>query len=123
MLAAMARRAGTGGRVWSSERGELCTRCEKPLDRCACPAPDAPRGDGVARVGRETKGRKGAGVTIVRGLALTPADLKALDKALKQRCGAGGSVEDGAIVIQGEHRDTIVAELENRGHKAKRAGG
>jgi translation initiation factor 1 len=74
-------------------------------------------------VSRETKGRKGSGVTIVRGLELPPAELKALAKALKQRCGAGGSIEDGAIAIQGEFRDAIVAELERRGIRAVRAGG
>ena len=75
------------------------------------------------RVSRETKGRKGRGVTIVTGFNGCPEALKKLAKELKQRCGSGGTVKSGVIEIQGDHRDTIVEELTKRGYAAKRAGG
>ena len=79
---------------------------------------------GTVRVGRETQGRGGKGVTVITGLPLGPAALEALAKELKARCGAGGKARpDGAIEIQGEHRDLLVAELARRGYAAKRAGG
>ena len=70
-----------------------------------------------------TAGRGGKGVSVITGLGLLPADLETLAKALKQRCGTGGRVMDGVIEIQGEHRDTLVEELQKRGIDAKRAGG
>ena len=75
------------------------------------------------RVGRETKGRKGKGVTIVTGLPLAAAELETLAKELKARCGAGGTLKQGIIEIQGDHRDAIVALLQEKGFAAKRAGG
>jgi translation initiation factor 1 len=75
------------------------------------------------RLSRETKGRGGKAVTIVRGLPLAPAELKALAKALKQRCGVGGSVKDDTIEIQGDQRQLLKAELEKRGYLVKLAGG
>ncbi len=75
------------------------------------------------RVGRETKGRKGKGVTVVTGLSLPAAAVEDLAKSLKQKCGAGGTIKDGVIEIQGDHRDAIVAELIKQGFKAKKAGG
>jgi translation initiation factor 1 len=83
----------------------------------------AAKGDGTVRVGRETKGRKGAGVTVITGVPLEGDALKSLAKELKSRCGGGGTVKDGIIEIQGDHRDAVVAELVRRGFKAKRAGG
>ena len=78
---------------------------------------------GTVRVGRETQGRGGKGVTVITGLPLGPAALEALAKELKARCGAGGKARpDGAIEIQGEHRDTLVAELLRRGFQARRSG-
>lgn len=75
------------------------------------------------RVSRETKGRKGKGVTVVTGVPLSGDALKALAKELKQRCGSGGTIRDGAIEIQGDHRDLLVTELGRRGWTVKRAGG
>lgn len=77
----------------------------------------------MVRVSRETQGRKGKGVTVISGLALPAAELEALATELKKRCGSGGSVENGRIEIQGDHRDRLVEELTCRGWKAKRAGG
>jgi translation initiation factor 1 len=75
------------------------------------------------RVGRQTKGRKGKGVTVITGLPLAAAELQQLGKELKQRCGAGGTTRDGVIEIQGDHRDLLVEELQKRGYAAKRSGG
>jgi translation initiation factor 1 len=75
------------------------------------------------RVGRETQGRAGKGVTVVSGLPLSPAEIEALAKQLKKRCGSGGTVRAGVIEIQGDHRDAIVAELVKLGWPAKKSGG
>lgn len=80
-------------------------------------------GDGVVRVGRETQGRKGGGVTVITGVPLEGKELKTLAKKLKQLCGSGGQVSDGRIEIQGDHRDRLVAELGKRGWTVKKAGG
>jgi translation initiation factor 1 len=79
-------------------------------------------GDGNVRVGRATAGRKGNGVTTITGLPLPEAELLELARKLKARCGCGGTVKDGVIEIQGEHRDLLVAELIKSGYKAKRSG-
>lgn len=112
------------GLVYSTEQGRMCPACSRPLDACACSrAAPAPAGDGVVRVGRQTKGRKGKGVSVVTGLPLSGEELEKLAKRLKQRCGAGGAVKDGAVEIQGDHRETLVAELRALGYKVKLAGG
>jgi translation initiation factor 1 len=80
-------------------------------------------GSGVVRVSRVTQGRGGKAVSVITGLALDEAALAALARELKQRCGSGGTVRAGTIEIQGEHRDTLVAELQQRGYPARRAGG
>jgi len=85
--------------------------------------PRAPRGDGIVRVRREVKGRGGKTVTAIDGVGLAEDALRELAGELKRRCGTGGSVKDGVIEIQGDHRDTLVAELEARGYTVKRAGG
>jgi translation initiation factor 1 len=75
------------------------------------------------RVGREVKGRAGKGVTTVSGLPLSLADIASLATRLKKRCGCGGTVREGIIEIQGDHRDVIVAELVKLGWPAKKSGG
>lgn len=80
-------------------------------------------GDGIVRLHRETKGRKGSGVTLVRGVACDAAELKALAKALKAACGVGGAIKDGVIELQGEQRQKIKPLLEARGYTVKIAGG
>ena len=77
----------------------------------------------TAKVGRETAGRRGKGVTTVFDLPLSEAELQELAAKLKQRCGTGGTVKGGRIEIQGDNRDRVVAELERLGFKTKRAGG
>jgi len=110
--------------TWSSDGGATCPHCRRPAKACTC-ARDAsrPLGDGRVRVGRATQGRKGKGVTTVTGLPLAAAELERTAKELKRLCGSGGTVKDGVIEIQGEHRDRVVAWLAARGYDAKRAGG
>jgi translation initiation factor 1 len=110
--------------VYSTGIGSLCPNCRRPVRECVCPkgAPGAAKPTAV-RVGRETKGRAGRGVTTISGLPLAEADLTQLAAKLKKRCGSGGTVREGVIEIQGEHRDTIVAELLKLGWQAKKSGG
>ena len=110
--------------VYSTELGRICPDCSHPVASCACRTkPTVFRGDGIVRIGRETKGRKGSGVTLVTGLRLDPDQLHALAGTLKKKCGAGGAVKDGVIEIQGDHRDLVILELQKLGHTVKRAGG
>ncbi|RXJ74582.1 stress response translation initiation inhibitor YciH [Veronia nyctiphanis] len=81
------------------------------------------KGDGIVRVQRQTKGRKGKGVCLVTGLDLDDAALKLVAAELKKVCGCGGSVKDGVIEIQGDKRDQIKMHLEKKGHTVKLAGG
>ncbi|HEV2286969.1 MAG TPA: stress response translation initiation inhibitor YciH [Steroidobacteraceae bacterium] len=97
----------------------LRTAGHKPPVPPAVPASGPPR----VRVGRAVAGRGGRGVSVIHGLPLAPAALEELATRLKRLCGAGGGVRDGAIEIQGEHRDRLVAELLRLGYAAKRAGG
>jgi translation initiation factor 1 len=116
----------SGGLVYSTDLGRTCPRCRRAVDECRCEqrlAGRKPAGDGIVRVGRETKGRKGKGVTVITGLVLDEKSLGELAKKLKKRCGSGGTVRDGVIEIQGDHRDRLVAELESMGHTVRRAGG
>lgn len=113
-----------GGITYSTEHGRMCPDCEQPIAACACPRrPEVPRGDGVVRVSRQTKGRKGAGVTLVTGLPLDDDALRALGGALKRACGSGGTVKAGTIEIQGDHRDRVVQWLKDQGYDVRRAGG
>ena len=77
----------------------------------------------LIRVGRETKGRAGKGVSVITGLPLTQLQLEELAKQLKKRCGSGGTVRNSAIEIQGDHRNLLIAELDRLGYAAKRSGG
>jgi translation initiation factor 1 len=116
-------KSSNGGLVYSTESGRMCPDCRQPLAACACKPGAAPVGDGHVRVSYQTKGRGGKGVTLVKGLALDPAALAELGKALRTACGSGGTVKDGVIEVQGDHCERILAELDKRGHQAKRAGG
>ncbi|MEZ4599148.1 MAG: translation initiation factor Sui1 [Syntrophotaleaceae bacterium] len=120
----MALKKNTGGLVYSSEHGRMCPGCSRPVKECACVKnQQQPPADGVVRVSRQTKGRKGKGVTLITGVPLDEAGLKALATRLKQRCGSGGTVKDGIIEIQGDHCDLLVEELKKQGWTVKRAGG
>jgi translation initiation factor 1 len=116
--------------VYSTDPGRRCPECGKPLSECRCrrskPAqPVAPvvRGDGIVRVGRETQGRKGKGVTVITGIPLAGDALGELATRLKKRCGSGGTVDGGRIEIQGDHRDLLVEELGKLGYTVRRSGG
>ncbi|KAF0218891.1 MAG: translation initiation factor [Geobacteraceae bacterium] len=110
--------------VYSSELGRVCPGCGKPVAGCVCRKKPARRpGDGVVRVQRETKGRGGKTVTVITGVPLDAAALNALTGELKRRCGTGGTVKEWTIEIQGDHCDLLMAELEKRGYRVKRAGG
>lgn len=78
---------------------------------------------GIVRVGRETQGRRGKGVTVITGLGLPRAQLEALATQFKKRCGSGGTVDGDRIEIQGDHRDLLVQELAKLGRTVKRSGG
>ena len=84
---------------------------------------DAILGDGNVKIQRQTKGRKGKGVTLITGIALAEKELAELGRALKKKCGVGGTVKAGVIEIQGDYRELLLQELSNRGIKAKIAGG
>jgi translation initiation factor 1 len=109
--------------VYSTEHGRTCPRCKQNLDRCRCRKSLARSGDGIVRVGRATKGRKGKGVTVITGVPLDDKALKQVAKTLKQKCGSGGTVKAGDIEIQGDHRDVLVAELKGMGFTVRRSGG
>lgn len=121
----MKSRPSAGGLVYSTDLGRTCPACRKAIAQCACKAAAAPSapGDGVVRISRETKGRGGKAVTVVRGLAMDPASLDKLGKQLKAACGSGGTVKDGVVEVQGDHCDKVMALLQAQGHKVKRAGG
>ena len=115
---------GRGGLVYSTDAGRMCPTCRRPVAQCACAAARriAPAGDGIVRVSRETKGRGGKSVTLVKGLALDTPALTALAQQLKAACGSGGTVKDGVIEVQGEHRDRVIELLAAQGHTVKRVG-
>jgi translation initiation factor 1 len=113
------------GLVYSTDGGRICPACRRPLAACTCrKTPSAPRGDGQVRVSRESKGRGGKTVTLVRSLALDADALAALGKRLRSACGTGGTVKDGVIEVQGDHAERVVALLKAEGiANVKRAGG
>ena len=119
----MKSKVASGGLVYSTESGRMCPGCRQPVAQCRCGEPVLPKGDGVLRVSRETKGRGGKAVTLVRGLALGADALAALGKQLRTACGAGGAVKDGVLEVQGDHRDRVAALLQQAGHRVKRVGG
>lgn len=100
--------------VYSTETGKVEQK-NSPQKR--------PKGDGIVRVKRETKGRKGKGVSIIEGLDLDDTELKKVAKELKQYCGTGGTVKDHAIEIQGDNRDQILTYFNKKNIKAIKAGG
>ncbi|ROZ63397.1 translation initiation factor Sui1 [Ramlibacter sp. WS9] len=120
----MKSRSTTGGLVYSTDAGRMCPVCRKPAAQCICKqARPAPPSDGIVRISRETKGRGGKAVTVVRGLALEAAELDKLAKQLKAACGSGGTVKDGVVEVQGDHCEKVIALLQAQGRTVKRAGG
>ena len=112
-----------GGLVYSTEVGRTCPVCRQAIAECVCHTPKRPTGDGIVRVSRETKGRAGKGVTLVKGVPLDDDELMALGKKLKAACGSGGTVKDGVIEVQGDHVEKVMSALVAQGFTVKRAGG
>ncbi|AKO53279.1 translation initiation factor SUI1 [Marinobacter psychrophilus] len=112
-----------GGLVYSTDQGRMCPRCRHPQERCTCSREQRPLGDGVVRISRETKGRKGKGVTLISGIPLAEKELKAYTKELKVKCGTGGTLKDGIVEIQGDQRDILLPLLMQKGWVVKRSGG
>ncbi|HQX17282.1 MAG TPA: hypothetical protein PLA27_12720 [Anaerolineales bacterium] len=104
--------------VWSSEQGDLRKKDQAPAD-----LQSVPRQQQTIYLHRESAGRGGKAVTLVKNLVLSAEEVKSLAKRLKQECGTGGTVKDGVIEIQGEHREKIAALLSKLGYKVKIAGG
>lgn len=109
--------------VYSTDSGRHCAGCHRPVADCACGNQSRPRGDGIVRLQRQTKGRNGKPVVIISGLDLDGSGLKALAKKLKARCGVGGSVDGTNILIQGDQRDLLKQTLEAEGFSVKLSGG
>lgn len=111
--------------VYSTELGSICPGCRQPVAACICKQRVVPPAGGIVKVSRETKGRKGKGVTLVSGLPLDDAALADLARQLKVACGSGGAVKDGVVEIQGDHLDKVLAWLtaQPQGWQVKRAGG
>lgn len=115
---------GRGGLVYSTESGRMCPRCRKPLAQCNCGKSKPPAvASGPVRVSRETAGRNGKNVTVIRGVPLAGDALAALGKELKAACGSGGTVKDGVIEVQGDHCDRVIELLGKRFPNVKRSGG
>ena len=119
--------SSSGGLVYSTESGRMCPTCRKAVTACICKvkphAASALKGDGVVRVSRETKGRGGKAVTLVRGVSLAAEPLAALGKRLRASCGAGGTLKDGVLEVQGDHCERVIELLRAEGFTVKRAGG
>ena len=113
-----------GNAVFSTDQGRLCPQCHRAVANCVC-GNNRPShvGDGIVRISRETKGRGGKAVTVINGLPVSPAELKAISKTLKQKCGVGGAIKDEQIEIQGDQRAICKSTLEHLGFTCKLAGG
>jgi len=118
----------SGGLVYSTDAGRMCPDCRKPVAGCVCRQLKAMatldgKSGGAVLVSRESKGRGGKSVTVVKGLALDAMALAQLGKQLKTACGSGGTVKDGVIEVQGEHCDLVMQALKKQGYVVKRSGG
>ena len=108
--------------VYSTSLGSICPRCAQAVDRCVCQDMKkaiVPNTDGLVRLRYETTGRKGKGMTLVTGLALSEIELLNLAKKLKQRFGTGGAVKDYTIQLQGDFRQQVALELRKLGYFVK----
>ena len=120
----LTRQSGDSRIVYSTQLGRLCPICSHPIAKCTC-RKQQPRtsGDGIVRVQREVKGHRGKTVTSISGVPVDDNALRELATELKRQCGTGGSVKNGVILIQGDHRAVLEAELEKRGYMVKQSGG
>lgn len=119
----MKRNSLNGGLVYSTETGRMCPGCRSPIDDCICKQANVfPKADGVVRVSRNTKGRGGKTVTLVKGLALDEVALVQLGKQLRSACGTGGTVKDGVIEVQGDHTAQVMLALQKLAYVVKQTG-
>ncbi|MDP8922997.1 MAG: stress response translation initiation inhibitor YciH [Chloroflexota bacterium] len=115
--------------VYDTDHGRLdrCSTCKRRLEACVCPTgtPGSARakGDGTVRVSRDRKGRRGKTVTVVTGIIASQDRLAEIAGTLKRLCGSGGTVMDGTVEIQGDHRERVAAKLTELGYRVKLAGG
>ncbi len=116
------RKPSPGGLVYSTDSGRMCPACRQPLAACRCGQALVVRGDGIVRVSRETQGRSGKVVTLVRGLVLDATALAALGTRLRAACGSGGTARDGVLELQGDHVARVMQWLAAEGCKVKRSG-
>ncbi len=122
----MKKRSDDAALVYSTSGGTICRKCGKPEKKCICKSTAAaalPKGDGTVRVGRESKGRGGKVVSVITGVPLPAGQIGELAKTLRKQCGSGGTVKNGSIEIQGDHRDKLVVLLQQQGYRVKKAGG
>ena len=106
--------------VYSTDMGSICPSCQKTRTKCECRKKSRKlHGDGIIRIEKSTKGRKGKTVTLISGILENEQTLLDLAKSLKQHCGSGGSVKDGIILIQGKHCNKIKVYLEEKGYHIK----
>ncbi len=111
--------------VYSTEKGRITrkrSKSQQGSNKRNAGGPAAACG-GTVRIRREVKGRKGKQVTTVTGLPTTDGSLKRIAGQLKRNCGSGGSIKDGCIIIQGDHREKVQTALNKQGYKVKLAGG
>jgi translation initiation factor 1 len=115
--------------VYSTESGRICPSCRHPATKCICKKKKTSKkqsiypNDGIVRIRREVKVRKGKTVTAIFGVPLDDKKLKQFAKTLKRYCGTGGTVKDGVIIIQGDHRETLLNEIKQQGYTVKLTGG
>ncbi|MCZ2720287.1 translation initiation factor [Marinomonas sp. 15G1-11] len=109
--------------VYSTEVGKVCSQCQQSINDCSCKEDHHVIGSGKVKVLHETKGRKGKGATLITDLALNSTELAKLAKEIKAKCATGGTVKDGIVEIQGDHRDKIIQLLSLKGIRAKKSGG
>lgn len=104
--------------VWSSDQGDLRKEESNPRKSISLPPHQQ-----TIYLHRDSKGRGGSSVTLLKNLVLSQEDMKKLAKRLKQVCGSGGTIKENIIEIQGEHREKMAEELKKMGYKVKIAGG
>jgi translation initiation factor 1 len=120
---------GNSRLVYSTESGRICPSCGRQTKKCTCKKKKTVKkqsiypNDGIVRIRREVKGRKGKTVTTVFGVPLADRKLEQFAKILKRKCGTGGTVKDDIIIIQGDHRETLLKEIKQQGYTVKLAGG
>jgi translation initiation factor 1 len=115
---------GASRLVYSTDVGRTCPVCRQATAACVCKSTRAvSASDGVVRVSRSSKGRGGKTVTLVQGVPLDEPALAHLGKLLKAACGTGGTVKDGVIEVQGDHRELVMRQLADKGYSVKAAGG